>query len=423
MSNQMMAKVIVSVGVLLVLALGGCSQVSDSVLTTGAPSFPTGLHASPGNGQVVLTWNAVDGATSYNVYWATVSGVNAATGNRISNIAVPATSYVHTNVTNGVLYYYVVTALTKTAESLESEQVSAMPAANLGAWIAKSPLSLEREFAASSVVNNSIYVIDGFSTATGAVLSSVEVYNPTTNSWTTQPSSPGNPARVRAAASLFNGNIYVIGGGDSSFNVTNTVTQYNPGANSWTQKATMSKARSGLTSSATNTLIYAMGGYDGFSTLNTVEAYDPTANSWTTKTSMATARYLATSALVNDKIYVIGGTSSTASSPTIITLNTVESYDPATNSWTPKAAMPTAREGMTSGVVNGKIYVIGGFNENFGVVNTVEVYDPTTDSWSSGEAMPSARTGLPSGVVNNIIYAIGGYDGFVDLKTVEQFTP
>jgi len=185
----------------------------------------------------------------------------------------------------------------------------------------------------------------------------------------------------------------------------------------------MSKARSGLTSSATNTLIYAMGGYDGFSTLNTVEAYDPTANTWTTKTSMTTARYLATSVFVNGKIYVIGGTSSTASSPTIITLNTVESYDPVANSWTPKAAMPTAREGMTSGVVNGKIYVIGGFNENFGVVNTVEVYDPTTDSWSSGEAMPSARTGVPSGVVNNIIYAIGGYDGFVDLKTVEQFTP
>ena len=79
--------------------------------------------------------------------------------------------------------------------------------------------------------------------------------------------------------------------------------------------------------------------------------------------------------------------------------------------------MLTARLNMTSSVVNGKIYVIGGETAT-GVINTVEEYDPVTDTWRPVASMPTARSGLGGATVNGIIYAIGG-DGFF---TVEAYT-
>jgi hypothetical protein len=42
------------------------------------------------------------------------------------------------------------------------------------------------------------------------------------------------------------------------------------------------------------------------------------------------------------------------------TLATVEEYDPLTNSWSTRTAMPTFSWGHAAAAVNGKIYAIGG---------------------------------------------------------------
>src|SRR5437763_985425 len=56
------------------------------------------------------------------------------------------------------------------------------------------------------------------------------------------------------------------------------------------------------------------------------------------------------------------GATEAAIHPTIAqrVLNTVEEYDPEGNTWRTRAAMPTPRNHTAAGVVNGKIYVIGG---------------------------------------------------------------
>lgn len=68
-------------------------------------------------------------AIQYNLYWGTVAGVTKATGTRIADVSSP---YEHTGLTNGVTYYYVVTAYdTETdLESAESEEASATPASS-----------------------------------------------------------------------------------------------------------------------------------------------------------------------------------------------------------------------------------------------------------------------------------------------------
>jgi hypothetical protein len=76
---------------------------------------------------------------------------------------------------------------------------------------------------------------------------------------------------------------------------------------------------------------------------------------------------------VGGRIYAIGG-----GFPPVGSL-TVEEYDPATDTWTTKTDMPTARLSLCSGVVNGNIHAIGGA-EVVGVLSAVEEYDPATGS-------------------------------------------
>ena len=83
--------------------------------------------------------------------------------------------------------------------------------------------------------------------------------------------------------------------------------------------------------------------------------------------------------------------------------------------------MANARAHAVSNVVNGKIYVFGGFNG--GVISDVEEYDPTTDSWSTVSTMPTPRRRLASGEINGRIYTIGGISTESFSAVVEKYTP
>ena len=100
------------------------SSASDSITLASAPSAPTGVSATAGNGQVSISWTSVSGATSYNIYWSTTSGVTKTTGTKLTGGTSP---YTHTGRTNGTTYYYVVTAVNSYGESSESSQVSGTP--------------------------------------------------------------------------------------------------------------------------------------------------------------------------------------------------------------------------------------------------------------------------------------------------------
>jgi len=101
------------------------STVTVTVTPTGsAPSAPTGVTATAGNGQVSISWSPVSGATSYNIYWSTATGVTKTTGTKITGAT---SSYTHTGLTNGTTYYHVVTAVNSYGESSESSQVSETP--------------------------------------------------------------------------------------------------------------------------------------------------------------------------------------------------------------------------------------------------------------------------------------------------------
>ncbi len=140
--------------------------------------------------------------------------------------------------------------------------------------------------------------------------------------------------------------------------------------------------------------------------MNKVQEYNPATDTWTIKTLMPTPRYDFAIGVVNNKIYAIGGYQWGLGGQ----LDTVEEYNPATDSWTTKTSMPTGRKNLAAAVFDNKIYAIGGGSGS--IVKSLdvnEVYDPSTDSWSTKAPMLTPRYGLAVSVADQRIYAIGGY--------------
>jgi N-acetylneuraminic acid mutarotase len=207
----------------------------------------------------------------------------------------------------------------------------------------------------------------------------------------------------------------------------------------WAAKAPMHEARSGLGVAAVNGKIYAIGGVNSSGSqpngigeavytgrtpavvTGANEEYDPATDTWIYKSAMPTPRALFATAVYQNRIYCIGG--KTGSGYTGV----VEVYDPATDKWENKIAMPTPRAFLQANVVDGKIYLIGGMSLNpddpYPTLN--EVYDPATDSWSKGEPMPDMTVfGYASAVFDSKIYINVGllvYDA--ETGTWSHFAP
>ena len=106
------------------IVAGQTNQGEEIEMVPMYPPAPTNVSATAGNEQVTISWTSVSGATSYNVYWATSSGVSKDTyEGKIEDITTD--SHLHTGLTNWTTYYYVVTAENDYGESDESSEVSA----------------------------------------------------------------------------------------------------------------------------------------------------------------------------------------------------------------------------------------------------------------------------------------------------------
>jgi N-acetylneuraminic acid mutarotase len=237
-------------------------------------------------------------------------------------------------------------------------------------------------------------------------LSTVEIFDTSTNSWSTGASLPEEFSD--GTASVVNGKIYAILGDVWVFDTSN---------NTWSAGPSIPTASSFLTSSIVNGKIYTMGGYwNSDSVLSVVQVFDPSTNTWSSCPPMPTARAELTSSVVNGKIYVIGGYAGTP-------ISTVEVFDPGTNMWSECPSMPTARTQLTSSVLNGKIYAIAGF-DSAGTNRErpiVEIFDPLANSWSEGPPILTSCFDPTSSVLNGKIYLIGGWGDDSGLSSVEVF--
>jgi fibronectin type 3 domain-containing protein len=119
----------------VVTAVNSAGESAESAERTATPSAapqpparPTGASATPGDAKVTVTWTAVSGATSYNVYYSTTTGVTKTTGTKVAGVTSPC---VVSPLTNGTKYYFIVTAVGPGGESAESSENSATPSPTL----------------------------------------------------------------------------------------------------------------------------------------------------------------------------------------------------------------------------------------------------------------------------------------------------
>jgi N-acetylneuraminic acid mutarotase len=313
------------------------------------------------------------------------------------------------------------------AFNLPSAQAQASKDQN--SWASLAPMPTARGELGVAAADGNIYAIGGFNG--NSQLNVNEEYAPSTNSWTSK--SPMPTARSGFAIAVYNNKIYCIGGtvGNNEFVGNNEV--YDPSTDTWQTEASMPTPRADLSASVVNGKIYLIGGevYSNTSPnyveTNVNEVYNPATNTWSTAAPIPSAVYGYASAVIDGKIYVIGGSKSSGTAGTYAFVNSNQVYDPQTNSWSLGANLPSSAIYGAAAATEGfmappLLYLIGGFFIN-SFTNTVQVYNASKNSWGTGASMPTARAYLGVAVLNDVFYAIGGFDGVNWLNTVEQYTP
>ncbi len=150
---------------------------------------------------------------------------------------------------------------------------------------------------------------------------------------------------------------------------------------------------------------------------------------WQKAASAPTARTEVTSAVLEGKIYVIGGFSPLrfGNLLKLSVSDAVEVYDPAKDRWRIAAPLPKPLHHAAAVSVSGRLFVFGGFAPSltsvWNPVDTVFEYLPQENRWIQRRPMPTARGALAAAALDGKIFTIGGYDGQKSLAVVEVYNP
>lgn len=79
--------------------------------------------------------------------------------------------------------------------------------------------------------------------------------------------------------------------------------------------------------------------------------------------------------------------------------------------WSARAAGPIGRAEALRAAIGGKLYVFGGFSGDDGPVARSDVYDPATDTWTRIADMPTRLTHAGAAADGRDVYFVGGYIG------------
>ena len=212
-----------------------------------------------------------------------------------------------------------------------------MPAA--GSFVATGNLNRDRGFATATAMADGTVLIEGgwseTSSGGGTALSSAEIYNPATGSFSTVGSL--NVARVRNTATLLdNGSVLVAGGNDASGNISASAEIYSPATGRFTPTGSLNTARG-----------------DHAATL-----------------------------LTNGTVLVVGGFAcqpSNCAGTAVNSSTSAEIYDPVAAAFTPTGNLSNARQANTATLLtSGSVLVAGGWSDSSAALTSAELYQPTS---------------------------------------------
>ncbi|MEP7218304.1 MAG: kelch repeat-containing protein [Bacteroidota bacterium] len=179
----------------------------------------------------------------------------------------------------------------------------------------------------------------------------------------------------------------------------------------WTALPSQTTERNWPQTTFLNGKLYVFGGVSSTAYLNSAQSLATGATSWSAVANLPGARYGGYAAAIGGKIYIVGGQSGGGGNAAITYTPSVVVYDPATNTYGTKAMMPIPASMFAGAVVNGKIFVMGGFTGTAAGGTTsakVQVYDPATDTWGTAPDAPYAAAYATATASGSDIYFIGG---------------
>ena len=275
-------------------------------------------------------------------------------------------------------------------------------------WVSKAPMNEKRAYLGVAVVNGKIYAIGGddggytkrlsdggtATTRTYNVVNTNEEYDPANDTWTFK--SPMPTSRAGFATTVYQNKIYCIGGWTTGFLNTTVNEAYYPTTDSWETKAPLLTPSALLTGNVVNGQIYVL----PVGSTGPVEVYNPKTDSWISKT---TPPYQVTgfaTAVIGEKIYF-------EASIVNMTVNiSIEIYDIVRDSWEVVSTSLFSSYHLGNGGITSGIWAP--LRMYFFVNDATNVYDPANDQWIVGASMSTPRYCVGVAVVNDTFYIIGG---------------
>jgi N-acetylneuraminic acid mutarotase len=277
----------------------------------------------------------------------------------------------------------------------------------------------------ATLLPNGRVLVTGGMKDDGGPLSSAELYDPVTETWSVTASMSVSRSD-HAAVLLPDGRVLVAGGVGVSLAQTqylNSVEIYNPLTGTWSSTGSLSGARMNHSMVLLpNGRVLVTGG-EGPGVVSSVklatsEIYNPITGAWSATGSMTTPRWRhSTTLLVSGRVLVAGGHDGSA------VLSSSEVFNPSTGTWSLVGAMPGGRWKHTATALSsGLVMVIGGLDGSGAVLSSTVSFNPATNSWSARPSLTVARmdhsaTLLPNGKV--LVAGGQGISGY--LKSCELF--
>ncbi|XP_049583266.1 kelch-like protein 23 [Syngnathus scovelli] len=258
-----------------------------------------------------------------------------------------------------------------------------------------------------------IYVIGGYY---WHPLCEVHIWEPTSDTWQRGKDMPDH-ARESYSVALLGADIYVTGGyRTNTVEALDAVFIYSCDYDEWTEASPMITARYYHCSVALHGCIYAIGGYRGGAPEQETEWYDPLKKKWFPGARMIQGVGNATAGVMGDKIYVTGGHYGFRGS---CTYEKIQVYMSDIKEWSIITISPHPEYGLCSVSLENKLYLVGG------QTTIADCYDTQREEWSSISVMKERRMECGAAVINGCIYVTGGYSYSKGtyLQSIEKYDP
>ena len=284
-------------------------------------------------------------------------------------------------------------------------------------WSTVASQAFTNSEAQGAVVGGKLYVFGGFDSTKACCTPTRRafVYDPTTNAWTPIADLPKGVTHAGMATDgtdIFYAGGYIENAAQTGqIFGTREVWRYSPATNAYTALPLLPVERAGGQLVVLGGELHYFGGTNLARTQDVGDHYVLALSggtSWTTKASLPNPRHHMGAAVLDGFIYAIGGQH--GHDDALVTQADVHAYDAATDTWTQRASLPSARGHIASATVllGGRIVVAGGETSHGAGIAAVTAYDPALNAWTALTALPAARVSGVAGVIAGELYYTTG---------------